>query len=275
MQITEVTCIYHGNCLDGVSSAWVLGKYFEDRNCKVNYIAGSYDRPVPEGLVGKHIYLVDFSYKRDVIEQLIINNETVIVLDHHTTAAKELKGLVEINQSRSGVMLAWEYFFPNVQPPKELLFIEDRDLWTWHYKETKAYTAACFSFGLSIENFKEAISTPLVEMLAIGKSLIRKQEADVARIIKSVRRCIVDGHDVPVINCNHMFSSDIGDELSKGEPFSVTYSDIDGKRLFSLRSQKIGGMDVSVIAAKFGGGGHVNAAGFSIPLVNEPMVINP
>lgn len=271
----EVTCIYHGNCLDGVSSAWVLGKYFEERNVTVNYIAGAYNRPLPDDLVDKHIYFVDFSCKREQLEQLIKNNINVVVLDHHTSAAKELKGLAVINQSHSGVMLTWGYFFPNVIPPKELLFIEDRDLWTWHYKETKPYTAACFSFGLTVEQFKETIKIPLTEMLVIGESLIRKQETDVACIKKHVRRCVVDGHDVPVVNCNHMFASDIGNELSVGEPFSVTYSDIEDKRLYSLRSQKIGGMDVSVIAAKFGGGGHVNAAGFSTPLPDPVLVINP
>ena len=36
------------------------------------------------------------------------------------------------------------------------------------------------------------------------------------------------------------------------------------KRIYSLRSQGENGVDVSMIASKFGGGGHRNAAGFSI-----------
>jgi len=34
-----------------------------------------------------------------------------------------------------------------------------------------------------------------------------------------------------------------------------------------LRSAKEGGLDVSEIAEKFGGGGHKHAAGFTIPMI--------
>jgi nanoRNase/pAp phosphatase (c-di-AMP/oligoRNAs hydrolase) len=44
----------------------------------------------------------------------------------------------------------------------------------------------------------------------------------------------------------------------------VVYSDGENKRLYSLRSQKLYGAKVNVIAELFGGGGHPNAAGFSI-----------
>jgi nanoRNase/pAp phosphatase (c-di-AMP/oligoRNAs hydrolase) len=39
-------------------------------------------------------------------------------------------------------------------------------------------------------------------------------------------------------------------------------------KVYSLRSKE-GGEDVSIIAAKFGGGGHKHAAGFSVPLIQS------
>ena len=42
------------------------------------------------------------------------------------------------------------------------------------------------------------------------------------------------------------------------------YFETKDKRIYSLRSQGENGVDVSMIASKFGGGGHRNAAGFSI-----------
>lgn len=64
--------------------------------------------------------------------------------------------------------------------------------------------------------------------------------------------------------------SEIGEELAKNRPFSVTYRDRkDGKREYSLRSRD-GGLDVSVIAKQFGGGGHPQAAGFELPIGVDP-----
>jgi oligoribonuclease NrnB/cAMP/cGMP phosphodiesterase (DHH superfamily) len=45
-------------------------------------------------------------------------------------------------------------------------------------------------------------------------------------------------------------------------PFSASYFIKEGKKIYSLRSR--GDFDVSVIAKAFGGGGHKNAAGFSV-----------
>lgn len=62
-----------------------------------------------------------------------------------------------------------------------------------------------------------------------------------------------------------MFASDIGNMLAIGKPFSATYQETREYRKYSLRSEK-GGVDVSRIAAEFGGGGHENAAGFKIAI---------
>ena len=51
--------------------------------------------------------------------------------------------------------------------------------------------------------------------------------------------------------------------MSEGEPFAACYYETAKGRVYSLRSRE-GGVDVSVIASLFGGGGHKNAAGFRI-----------
>ena len=87
--------------------------------------------------------------------------------------------------------------------------------------------------------------------------------------------CIIAGHCVPCINATSQMS-EIGSELCKGYPFSATWFQIAGKRIYSLRSDK-GGLDVGLIAKavgdrikasegnEYGGGGHKHAAGFSVP----------
>ena len=64
------------------------------------------------------------------------------------------------------------------------------------------------------------------------------------------------------VNTNHLVS-ETGNELAKGVEFAATYFETDEHRIYSLRSDK-NGLDVSEIAAKYGGGGHFHAAGFKV-----------
>jgi nanoRNase/pAp phosphatase (c-di-AMP/oligoRNAs hydrolase) len=60
-----------------------------------------------------------------------------------------------------------------------------------------------------------------------------------------------------------MFASDIGNLLSEDVPFAASYFDSEHSRMFSLRSRP-GGLNVSLIAERYNGGGHEHAAGFKV-----------
>ncbi len=53
---------------------------------------------------------------------------------------------------------------------------------------------------------------------------------------------------------------------TSAQAFAATYYDKHNFRCFSLRSHSSGGADVSQIATQYGGGGHKNAAGFTVKL---------
>jgi nanoRNase/pAp phosphatase (c-di-AMP/oligoRNAs hydrolase) len=72
----------------------------------------------------------------------------------------------------------------------------------------------------------------------------------------------LDGHKVLAVNATCLMS-EIGERLAQGRPFGATYFvREDGKRVWSLRSCE-GGIDVSDVARRRGGGGHRAAAGFT------------
>lgn len=86
-------CIYHGNCADGFTAAWAVWKRFGD---SFDYHAGVYQNPPPD-VGGRHVVLVDFSYKREVMRAMrghggYMNGKarSVLVLDHHKSAAEDL-----------------------------------------------------------------------------------------------------------------------------------------------------------------------------------------
>lgn len=262
-------CLYHKNCLDGIAAAWVAWKYFKG---EIDLIAIQYGDPIPI-LGGRKTYVLDFSFKADVLFELDGLCDMVL-LDHHATAITEfgklgdrvnqLKGHFVLDEQYSGAMLAWRYFFPDQEPPIEISIVQDRDLWQFKVPYTKEWTMAAFSYPFDVEIFDKLVNRGVDSVCNEGNVLERKQRHDVEKIAKSVRTMKIDGHVIPVINANVFFVSDLGHKLSEGHPAAVVYTDGTDGRVFSLRSRE-DGIRVNELAERFGGGGHPGAAGFKIP----------
>lgn len=252
--------------MDGAASAWVLREFFGTLQNAVQFIPANYGDAPPAGLVGQSIYILDFSYNREQTIELMANN-TVVILDHHESAHKEIGDLVVINQKLSGVGLTWHYFNGSHTPmPLRLRYVQDRDLWNFELLNTKEFMAGVFQYPATLDGFSKAMEIPIADLITAGGALLKARQTSLDVLVKNARRIYVNEHDVPIVNANYEYASDLGDILSKDEPFVVIYSDIGNVRKFSLRSQKVGGLPVNVIAEEFGGGGHVNAASFTMDL---------
>ena len=125
-------CIYHGNCLDGFAAAWAVRNALAEN---VDFYKGIHQQSPPD-VSGMDVILVDFSYKKEVLEDMLETAGSITILDHHISAEKDLSDLLKsgkinglFDMNRSGAMLAWQWFNPDQQPPKLILHIQDRDLW--------------------------------------------------------------------------------------------------------------------------------------------------
>ena len=97
-----------------------------------------------------------------------------------------------------------------------------------------------------------------------GSAIERKHFKDINELIGVVTRpMLIGSYEVPVANLPYTLTSDAGHKLAAGKPFAACYWDTPKGRVFSLRSTDEG-MDVSEIAKLYGGGGHRNAAGFTV-----------
>lgn len=275
--MTKTICIYHANCCDGMGAAWVVRKALSgDGNAE--FIPATYQGELPD-VTGAHVIIVDFSYKQKQMRELAKQAKSVLVLDHHKTAQKELAPLLEdgtiqgnFDVNHSGAMLAWLWFFPGSKPPALIKHIQDRDLWRFELPGTREIQAALYSFPMDFDTWDMLMSIDTDILYKQGIAIERAHNKDVAGLVEFVAyRDTVAGYDVPVLNCNYMFASDAGNILAQGEAFSATYFDTKENRKYSLRSCE-GGIDVSEIAAKFGGGGHRHAAGFKIALADLDQV---
>lgn len=264
--------IYHGNCADGFAAAWVCRRKFGDA---AEYVPGVYQTPPPD-VTGRRVYLVDFSYKRDVVAEMIKTAERVILIDHHKTAIEDLHELPGLEQytdlERSGATLTWDYLFPNEPRPLLLGHIEDRDLWKFKLPGTREIQANVFSYEYKFEQWDKLFSAgqaELLQMTVAGAAIERKHHKDIAELVAVCRRRMhIAGQEVWCASLPYTLTSDAGHLMAKAEPFAACYWDTADGRIFSLRSQD-DGVDVSEIAKQYGGGGHMHAAGFKVPRDHE------
>lgn len=275
--MTKPLVIYHKGCSDGIGAAWCFWSQFKDN---MEYHAGIYNEAPPD-ILNRDVYLVDFSYKRDIVDMMCKYAAKVTLIDHHKTALEDLAGLDKkysnfdmspSNLANSGCVLAWNYVKKLIQHkdkmPELLKHIEDRDLWKFEIPGTKKIMMAVFSYELTFENIDRMMKLSKSEiekqLFMEGLTLDRKYQTDLAKVTKSATRKFTLGNwTVPVCNCNSIFASDAGNLLAKDNPFAATYYDTETKRIFSLRSTETG-IDVSEVAKMFGGGGHKHAAGFDV-----------
>ena len=259
-------CIYHGNCADGFGAAWCV---YHATGDEYEFYPGVYQEPPPD-CTGRHVLLVDFSYKRPVMVEIIAKALSVTVLDHHKTAEEELaplfgEGLQGVfDMGRSGAMIAWE-FFNEEAPPQLIRHIQDRDLWKFELEYTREIQAAIFSFPYEFDVWDSLMTMPLEDLVRDGRAIERKHHKDVAELTKLVTRDMtIGGVVVPMANLPYTLASDVGHLLAEGRLFAGCYWDTPEGRVFSLRSHE-GGADVSAIAKQYGGGGHEHASGFRVP----------
>lgn len=286
--MSKILCIYHGNCADGFGAAWAVRQCFGDAD--VEFHSGIYGNDPPD-VRGRDVVLVDFSYKRPVIDAIGRAASSLLILDHHKTAAEDLAGLrapktwldhieqtalddVEnaepvravFDMNRSGAGIAWDFFHPGQPRPRLLDHIEDRDLWRFLLPHTREIQAAVFSYPYDFNVWDELIAADLELMAKQGEAIERKHHKDIAELVGvTKRRMIIGGISVPVANLPYTLTSDAGNLMAAGEPFAACYWDTPDGRVFSLRSRDYGA-DVSAVAKGYGGGGHRNASGFRMPI---------
>jgi oligoribonuclease NrnB/cAMP/cGMP phosphodiesterase (DHH superfamily) len=265
--------LYHDKCCDGFASAWVAWKYFEGNGEKAEYIPVTHGEPVPELDPRSYVYILDFSYSKEQLEELASRMTSVTVLDHHVSALRALNSEFEnknisttFNMSKSGVGITWNEFFCDIPMPKLLQHVQDRDLWNWNLSASRNILAGLDSFDREFTTWDELIcdSMTLRRLESTGAILNAKEDKQIESVLKTAKLISFDEHRVPcVVMSVPNMQSDVGHQLLSlypESPFAVVLRTVEGKPVICLRGYKEG-FDCSKLATKYGGGGHRAAAG--------------
>lgn len=268
----DIVVIYHKRCPDGFGAAYAAWKKFGDTAA---YIPASYGDDVPEGLAGKEVYILDFALEAPgAMEKLVAEAKKVVALDHHESS----QHLTEIapdhiyDANRSGATIAWSYFHPDTQVPRLMKYLEDGDLYRYALPETlDVYTYLIVqpedfsAWDLIATQLEDDVERPkLFEKAHAYTEYFEKLSAIAVEAAKKVR---FEGYECYFANSLPLITmrSHIGHELyTKHPPFAMVVSAHPDGFGVSLRSDET--VDVSKLAAKYGGGGHPGSAGFFIPL---------
>lgn len=278
----KLLVIYHGGCDDGFAAAWVARSAVGADHAEC--LAAHYQQAPPD-VTGRDVVLVDFSYKRPVLLDMAARARSIIVLDHHHTAAQDLFGFPEpvpfskwpaatgiaarFDMSRSGAGMAWDYFYPGMRRPD---FIEDRDLWRKKLAGIEEFTSAVRSYPQDFDVWDDLVGNGAEALISEGAAIQRYYRLIVEKMKAVAYDAKLCGYPIRITNAPSFAASEVAGELAAQATFGATFYELaDGRWSYSLRSR--GDFDVSEIAKKFGGGGHKGAAGFTVGVqVHERLI---
>ena len=198
---------------------------------------------------------------------------------------------IRFDMTKSGAVLAWEHFHPGTEVPMFFRYVQDRDLWKFELLQSRQFSAGLRLYPMTIDGYQAAYEDDIGPLTASGETALEVINQAVDAMCKNARLACFDGKYQSVLLSNFtphaglptafvedeqhrwfapcanatVYFSEVGERLLELYPhaqFAAYYFDrADGKRQWGLRSRPE--FDCSVIARAWGGGGHLQAAGFT------------
>jgi hypothetical protein len=271
-------CIYHAGCPDGFGAAWAAWQAWGE---DALYVARGHDDDLrASDYAGDLVLFADIAPPAHAWADLAEQAGRLVVLDHHVSARDRYLAdptlaehvarnghHVVFDLGHSGAALAWLHLHPERTLPELLAYVEDQDLWRFALPRSREVNAAISSHLRSFDVWGRLAATPADALAAEGAPILRALRMEVDRALAAAHPLRVGALRLEGVNARTQ-RAEIGHELAErrafGTPAGVVYR-LTGEQVHvSLYS--VADFDVSRIAAGYGGGGHRNAAGFSVTL---------
>lgn len=296
--------ITHFPCSDGATAEAIIRQYYQDDG-SIEYVKGDYgDAKSPEFMNdlidrvrGKHVLMADFSYKAKEIQGLITSAESIVILDHHVTAEKELenyklesfwtvneiekvlkeqKCVALFDMAECGSSLTWKFFYPGKEVPVFIERIKDIDLGRHKLHRSRDFMWFTRAIPINGPSYAEYLyvkdESELEQYLDKGVTIRQYVETTAERIVENAIEGEYEGYTFKAVLSDYAFASEISQKfVNEGMDIGVTGYFTNKTFGLSLRSRE--GVDVSILAKAFGGGGHKQAAGVNIPFDDLPEFI--
>lgn len=270
-------CIYHIADHDGKGSAAIVKTKFPE----TELMGLNHDMEIPYEEIEKHDKVVICDIALPVKYMLELNRKIDLTwIDHHVSVIKEYDELMQSGEYQpikglrrvgtAALVLTWEYFYPDKELPLGLKLLGLNDIYDLRDKRVRPFEYAIQTYGVNRPTDK--IWSQLINDELDIKQAVEKGQAILSwvrhrnyRLIRGMGfeseykglRCI----------CSNMAQgqSEFFDSLENIKEYDFMVNFFMNKKnrwnLTFYTSKDT--VDVSKIAAEFGGGGHAKAAGAS------------
>lgn len=276
--------LYHGrNCPDGFAAALAAWLFYEGQAEFLGLDHGDIQTVTDlPALDGRAVYILDFSFSKDILRGMEERAAKLVMLDHHKSAADHLSGfecrcgVVHFDMHKSGARLAWEFFHPEQPVPDLVRFIEDRDIWVWQYPESAGFLAALDMEPFEFERWNQIARFDAMQLALYverGRAMDEKFNKLAEGIAESAQTVTFNGIGGLMVNAPSVFHSVVGDMLSRqSATFALMWSvDQTGGIKAGLRSQR--SFNCIPLAESMRGGGHAQACGFKMSAQRLPELL--
>jgi len=305
----KTACIYHNVDLDGWMSAAIV-KHWSTEHVKIykstskdylDFIGYDYGQSIPDLSGYDKVIMVDISFPKEEIKKL--NNKSLLWLDHHISAIKEVKDYFhsfrdsKINNSIWGIRdinyaaceLTWKFLSPNEPMPEIVRLIGRYDCFggigTINWKDVLEFQYGVRSIISSYEDayiflqrsFNSPINKSDIEIIKNEGRVIYKYLCTEAKqlykngvvVTFSNITILEEGYNFICINRQRLNLTDFGIDYHKDGYDGCASFYYDGSKwCFSLYNDN-GLVDCSIIAKQYGGGGNKWYASFIVKDIND------
>ncbi|MGR5451946.1 DHH family phosphoesterase [Vibrio sp. PNB22_3_1] len=272
--MVSVKVLFHKIDLDGTSSGYIAREALKAQGYSVEAVGINYgytDEELVEAVGDSQlVYCVDFSLRSQDIVDLNARGVDLVIIDHHDDPIKQIKTLYrdgvfrgKLESGRAAVSLVWEYFHSDTPAPWWVAIVDDLDMWTFHYPETKPISKAMSMEKMDVDGFAKAIQKSKSQLWDEGLILERYAERVIKSAAASAFYMNVDGKRALACPTVSYLRSELAEWLyEKYEcDFVLLFNHRKDGFTLSLRSKKGSGTAVDEIARRFNGNGHEHAAG--------------
>lgn len=287
--------IYHHPCADGITAAAIANTALGCVNTEL--LPWNYNKEQKfidehlESCKDRDVYILDFSFSKDLTDQIINLSNKTYWFDHHASAfenwlgksvvptdrftASSNKFYIRLDNNKSGARITWDYFelYQDGSIPLLVQVVEDRDLWKFQLSCTKHISLALRSYDMDVEIWEEFLfkDRETAKLEQEGIIIERYQNKLLNNFNKHT--ILVEDDSIKclglVVNAPVSLASDLAEllfNLNHNANYCIVWqkSNIENGIFVSVRSRKNSQLTAKTIASKFGGSGHEHAAGFSI-----------
>lgn len=270
-------CIYHIADHDGKGSAAIVKSKFPE----IELMGLNHDMEIPYDEIEKHEKIVICDIALPVKYMLELNKKIDLTwVDHHVSVIKEydelmasggyepIKGLRKVGTA--ALVLTWEYFYPDKPLPEGLRLLGLNDIYDLRDRRVRPFEYAIQTYGVNRPTDK--IWKQLINDEIDIKAHVEKGNAILSwvrhrnyRLVRGM--AFVSEYNGMKCVCSNMSQgqSEFFDSLENIKEFDFMVNFFMNKKnrwnlTFYTSKDSV---DVSKIAAQFGGGGHAKAAGAS------------